>query len=271
MAPIMPLGKLPAVKDDRTFKMSALLRALLPPPETFNGDDGFAFPLKDEYTFGNDVWNNCVVAMKAHGILRMEGFEQKKQLPVKDSEVLADYWLEQGAKPYTRKFLCKTVPGWDSKPNRGLVMLDSLNYWRKTGIQIGSQTYKIYGYGALDPKDRIQVMNCICLLRGIYVGLQMPASAMEQWARAEPWTVMGGSRIEGGHAVYIPSYRLIPGLDTIGPVCCTWGEEQPMTWEFFEAYADEVFGILDNKDTWLGDNSPVDIPKLESLLSAITS
>jgi hypothetical protein len=43
-----------------------------------------------------------------------------------------------------------------------------------------------------------------------------------------------------------------------------------MTWNFFKKYCDEIYGVIDAKDKWLGDKSPLDILKLEAYLAEIT-
>jgi hypothetical protein len=42
----------------------------------------------------------------------------------------------------------------------------------------------------------------------------------------------------GGHAVPIVAY------DARGLICITWGELMRMTWQFWNAYCDEAYGLL---------------------------
>ena len=42
-----------------------------------------------------------------------------------------------------------------------------------------------------------------------------------------------------------------------------------MTWAFWEAYTDEAYGIVDDRNDWL-ENSPVDVEKLDAYLQEIT-
>ena len=43
-----------------------------------------------------------------------------------------------------------------------------------------------------------------------------------------------------------------------------------MTWDFFDARIDEAYGIVDNKNKWMQDTSPVDVVKFEGYLQKIT-
>jgi len=67
-----------------------------------------------------------------------------------------------------------------------------------------------------------------------------------------------------------PKPSRILGYDENGLVCMTWGERQHLTWEFWDTYVDEAYGIVDNKNDWIED-SPVDVNKLNSYLQKITA
>ncbi|MDD5412787.1 MAG: hypothetical protein PHF31_15520, partial [Methylobacter sp.] len=49
----------------------------------------------------------------------------------------------------------------------------------------------------------------------------------------------------------------------------TWGKKQEVSPEFLQTYGDEAYGVVDNRNTWLGDNSPVDVEKLDSYLKQL--
>ena len=55
-----------------------------------------------------------------------------------------------------------------------------------------------------------------------------------------------------------------------GVWCMTWGRKQFMTWDFWDARVDECYAIVDNKNDWMGDDSPVDVDKLDAYLEEIT-
>jgi hypothetical protein len=105
------------------------------------------------------------------------------------------------------------------------------------------------------------------LLNGAYIGIQVPQSAIDQFNAGQIWDVVpddGG--IVGGHCIYIVAFN------ATGPICVTWGQRQPMTWAFYDAYCDEAYGVVDNKDNWVdATKDPLDVAKLDGYLNEITS
>lgn len=241
----LKLGKLPVRKDPRTIKLSSILRALPPTPDTFDIDSQWP-DLRDNYMFLNDTYGDCVIAGRAHMTLRFERFEEGKIILISDDDVKGEYFSETG--------------GLDS----GLVMLNSLNKWRKNGWTAAGEPYWIHAYASVDYKNHNEVKQAIYLLNGVYLGFQVPQSAIDQFKNSQVWDVVpddGG--IQGGHCIYTLAYNS-------NLVAMTWGKRQPMTWAFWDKYVDEAYAIVDEKDTWLPD-SPVDIEKLDGYLSEITN
>lgn len=244
----LKLGKLPQKIDPRTFQFKKLLvSGNLPQlPDSYDVDSVFT-GFSDNNMFGNDQYGDCVMAGRGHMTLRFEDFEQKKLIPITTQEVLKEYFKESH--------------GQDS----GLVMLDSLNEWRKKGWKTAGKTYTIYAYAQMDIKNHNEVKYSVFLLRGAYTGFNVPKSAMDQFNAGQPWTVVAGSPIEGGHCVYIVGYN------PTGPVCVTWGRKQQMTWEFWDAYFDEAYAVVDNRDSWISaKNDPLNCKVLAQELQQIT-
>jgi len=245
------LGKLPARKDIRTLKLSNILKTeLLPPlPPVYDIDSslGKQFP---EQAFGNDIWGDCVIAGRANWTLRAEFLEQKEIVPITTGLCLNEYWKEQGGNCYF------------SHPDNGLVMLDSLNLWRQKGWKIKGKNYKIDAFAEINPMNHSLVEYAILLLSGGYIGFNVTDACLEQFKNGQVWDVVPNANIVAGHCVYIPTYN------DIGPVCITWGKRQQMTWNFWDAYVDESYGIVDKIDDWLGE-SPIDTVKLNGYLDAL--
>lgn len=225
----MMLGKLPARIDERTLKLSNILKEFPPVPEIYDIDNALGMNIPNPM-FANDRYGDCVIAGRAHQTLRFEAIEQKKILPITDQDVTAEYFIQSGG------------------ADNGLFLLESLKDWRNDGWPVTSkittrkilclpvktkvekQTYTIYAFGAVDWKNRDIVKACIYLLGGLYTGILLPMSAQNQ----DTWDVdngpdgMPGSW--GGHCVYIKSY------DSEGLTCITWGAKKKMTWGFLEKY-----------------------------------
>ena len=248
--PNRKLGKLKAKIDSRTFKFNNILDTTkLPPlPATYDVDTGYNATIT-QGMWGNDYWGDCVIAGRANFTLRCEYFEQKKVIGISEQECLNEYWSEQGGNATT-------------KPDNGLVMLDSINLWRTKGWTAAGNKYDIYAFSAIDWNNHDELKYATMLLSGAYVGIEFPSTAMAQFDNNQTWTVVDGATIEGGHAIYIVGYN------ATGPVCITWGRKQQMDWQFFDAYVDEAYAIVDNANTFTA-NSPVDIVKLTALLNNI--
>ncbi len=243
------LGKLPPRVDPRTFKLSNLLvKKNLPVlPDSYDVDTQFATNFSDNNMYANDQYGDCVIAGRAHMTLRFEAFEQILLIKISDKEVTDEYFKESG--------------GQDS----GLVMLDSLNEWRKSGWTAAGKSYNIYAYAQIDKFNHDELKYSVFLLRGAYTGFSVPQSAMDQFNAGQPWTVVSGSRILGGHCVFIKGYN------ATGPICVTWGRDQQMTWEFWDTYFDEAYGVVDAQDSWMDPaTDPLDCALLNSYLNDIT-
>ena len=246
---IFKLGKTAPRIDKRTIKLSSILKALPPIPTEYNFDSGLKFKIPLQM-FGNDKYGDCVIAGRANQTLRFEAFEQQRAIVVTTKDVTTEYLKESG--------------GLDS----GLVMLDSLNAWRK-GWKVAGQTYDIYAFASVNPKDLNEVKASIYLLGGLYIGLSLPLNAQDQINAGKPWDVTSGPKSKpgswGGHCVYIKQYSTLKKLIP----CMTWATIQPMTFAFFQRYCDEAYAIVDDQDKFI-KNSPVDVNKLNQYLREIT-
>lgn len=245
------LGKLEAQRDDRNLKLKRLLKPVLPPiPDAYDCDTGLnaSFPSRK---WGNDLWSCCVVAARANQTLRFEQFEQKRVLNILDSQILNEYWEEQGGNSKTR-------------PDNGLYALNSLKLWRSRGW-LTNRRYTIYAFAEVDRRDQDEVKAGIYLLNGLQGGLLLPKSAEKEFDSKAPWmTCTDAPGSWGGHMIYFV------GFSKVGPTCLTWGRKQLMSWDFFSKYCDEAYGVVDNRDKFLKD-SPVDVDRLDKFLKAVTA
>ena len=224
---VFKLGKAAARRDARNLRFRALLRAQ-PLPASYDFDTkhaGIPTPM-----FANDDKGDCVIAGRAHQTLRFEDIEQGSVLMITDKDVLTEYFRESG--------------GVDS----GLVVLDSLNRWRKTGWKVGKRSLKIQAFAEIDFKNKNELKQAIFADVGVGLGLELPKSAQQQIQTGQPWTATTGPAAKvgswGGHYVYVCGYT------PQGPVCVTWGRKQQITWPWLVKYCDEAYAIFDAKDTF---------------------
>ena len=232
------LGRLPTKHDKRNIQFADILLKPLKIPLDYDFDEKNPVPTP---MFANDRFGDCVLAGRSHQTLRFELLEQKQLISISDKDVINEYFKETG--------------GADD----GLVVLNSLNLWRKIGWKINRKTYKIKAYSQITPKDQELVRQAIYLNIGVGLGISFPASAMTQFIKGQVWDVVNRTTIEGGH------YVLCTGYNQVGPVCVTWGRKQQMTWAFWNKYAQECYTIIDARNT-VGLN----MNKLEELLEKVT-
>jgi hypothetical protein len=241
------LGKLPVKIDSRNLKFRSILPVELPPapPEydvDFDNQDIWPLPLP---TWSNLTYGDCVLAARANMTLRLERLEQGGLIPLTEKEVVDEYFRESG--------------GVDS----GLYILDSLKSWRTEGWIAGGQRLNIFAFAEIDHRDHEQVKHGVHLLSGLIAGVSLPKSAIDQIDRNEIWDIIDGpDEIAGGHAVYVIAYT------RTGPTLLTWGKRQPCTWAWFDRYCEELYGIVDDRDSFMKD-SPLNIEMLDAILKQI--
>jgi len=280
----------PGLKDDgrplidlRTIPLRAILRLKELPPLPTEWDAHAAVGgVQDNFMFGNDEYGCCVKSAFAHEILTLEKFEQGVLIDIARQEVIDEYLRESG--------------GADS----GLYLTYAMKDWRSHGMQFGDKTYTIYSYAGVEPKDHVAIKYSIYLLRGLIFGMQVWETDMEQFRNNEPWHLTGNNgSLLGGHGVYgfkyndsdsvkfvdrgivIPlsqniGHAALPGMSKLltwsdnGLTCMTWGEEQFGDWDFFDARITQIFAVVDNRNKWQGDDSPVNVDLMDSYLREIT-
>jgi hypothetical protein len=213
------LGKLPAVFDRRTLKLSNYLDLPKLPPLPAEGSDWFkkvsAFNMA-----GNDDYGDCVMAGgPAHMKQVWTANAGRREVITPDKQVIAAY--------------LKLTGGLDT----GLNLLEMLKAWRTTGF-FGS---KIGAFVSINPKKAIQLQYTNWIFGGVLMGLMLPKSIEGQ----KIWEVPPGGPVGdgepgslGGHCVNMGV--AIPYLYCVG----TWGMKQPMALTFPTVYADEAYGMI---------------------------
>lgn len=220
------LGKRRAVTDLRTLKLtrySTLSLSQIP----YGAD--WSSKVNTWPMMLNDRIGDCTIAAAGHMIEQWTTYTDAGFAPT-DQQILAAYEAVSGYQP-----------GQPSSDN-GAVMIDVLNYWRKTGI--GAHT--IAGYVGLNPVLQTEVRAAAYLFGNVYLGIQLPMSAQTQTVWQVPAQGPNGSGAPGswgGHCVPVVQFDL-HGLTVV-----TWGTLQRMSWQFLRTYCDEAYGVL-SKD-WI--------------------
>ncbi|MDI5965710.1 hypothetical protein [Streptantibioticus silvisoli] len=241
-------GRLPAQPGRPHLKFSHALGAETPaPPATADW-------LSEVTSWGmylNDQLGDCTCAGVAHKRIGDLADAKNPAAAITDDDVLHLY-----------EAVGHYVPG---KPNtdQGAVCQDVLEYWQKTGFD----GEKIVAFAKVDISNVTEVRQAIAAFGQIYCGFNFPDSAMNQFDNGQPWDVVKGAQIEGGHCVTVGAY------DSTGFTCVTWGATQKLTLAFWKKYFDEAWVIItpDFVNTQSGvDNAGLDLYALGEDYAALT-
>lgn len=194
------------------LKLAHFLTGALPPvPATVD----YLSKVTDWPMYGNDRYGDCVFAMIGHTIEAATTYGQGTTVKVTDTDVLKGYSDVTGFDPD------------DPSTDQGTVIQDALDYWRKTGIG----GHKILAFAQVDHTNMAEVDAALYLFGHIQVGINFPASAMDQFNNGQPWDVVRRSPIEGGHAIDMGSKNEV----------VTWAQRQQFTPAFWNTYVEEAW------------------------------
>ena len=199
----------------------------------------------------NDQIGDCTCAAAGHMIEAWSRYGAGTTVEVTDQDVLTAYEAVGGY-----------VPG-DPATDQGAVMQDVLGYWRKTGIG----GHRILAFAQVDVTNFAEVYAALYLFGTVYIGVNFPASAMQQFDAGQPWSVVaddGG--IIGGHAVNLGQ------RDGTGLKVVTWGRVQDLDQAWFGRYCEEAWIVCDQEWITATGGSPegLDVAALNAAFTEIT-
>lgn len=231
----MKLGKKPARQGAMKFKLANYidLSALPKPPKTF-GHEGLIG--SDWSMLGNDQYGDCVWAGAAHETM-LWNKTAGRTVTFDDKAVLSDYSAVTHFNPS------------DPNSDQGTDMVEAASYRRKTGIaDAQGNRHQVAAYLSIKPGSLTEHYIAMYLFGAVGIGIEFPASAMDQFNKGKNWSVVSGSRVEGGH--YIPLVAKRTNLE-----CVTWGKIQKMTLGFFRKYNDESVAYV-SEEALTNNKSP---------------
>jgi hypothetical protein len=175
----------------------------------------------------NDQIGDCTEACKAHIIQAWSTYGLGAEKTVTNNKVLSWYERDGGY-----------VPG-DPSTDNGCVIQDVLANWQQNDASVCPVTE----YAEL--KNFYVTSNlkeALYLFGTVYLGINVPQSAMDQFNAGEPWTYVGDNKIIGGHAIPLQEVYE-PGVNDMFTVV-TWGQTQRMSQSFVHNYVEEAWVIL---------------------------
>jgi hypothetical protein len=219
----MKLGKKDAKFNTRALHMYRYVDKLYVPPAYADHTYG----ISNWGMMMNDTLGDCTIAACGHALQIFTGGNINEP----------DATIES----YYSKW-CGYVPGNPNTDNGG-VELDVLNDWKSQTLD----GHVLEGFVQPQPQNLAHVMHSIAEFGGVYIGFQVPQSAMDQFNAGQIWDVVANDGgIVGGHAVFCPAYHTFDPTHnretTITAI--TWGQKQKMTVAFWEKYCDESHTLL---------------------------
>ena len=235
-------GKLAPARAAHLGSLNDYLKAPLPtPPSSFDYGDkvkkGFPMAL-------NDTYGDCTIA----GVIHL--------LQIWYAEV--GYTFEYPGDDDVRETYFRLTGGEDT----GLVMQDVLKVWQREGL-FGC---KIIGYAPIEIRDTKTMAAATYAFGGVYLGVELPENAEQQFELGQPWHIEGGySPPVGGHCI------VGSGANRLGMDDLTWGAEDAFTWQWWTYYGSECWAVIpeifDKKGH--GPLEDVDITSLETDLRTV--
>jgi hypothetical protein len=240
------LGKLDPQRSDNLSDITAYMGKILP-----------AGPPSVDYTVGvanwemalNDQYGDCTIATVTH---------------------MDKAWSHQTNEAYSYpgdQDIQNTYFGLSGGQDSGLVEADVLSAWKNTGL-FGR---KIVGYAPVNIRDIRTMKSALHLFGGLYVGVQVPAIAQNQFEQGKEWNPTGNPvvdrNIEGGHAIPLLGYFY--ENNNLHFKCITWGAVQVLTGQWWKMYADEAWAIIPAEYMDAAASMGINIQSLEADLPLV--
>ena len=225
-APVVPVlrkkGKKPARPGAVKLSFANIFKAsALPTPPAVFGHQALVTDWGD---LGNTQWGDCVWAGAGHEHELWTRAGGDAPASFTDAATLSDYAAVTGF-------------AFTDATDNGTDVADAAAYRRKTGIvDAAGQRHLITAYMTLQVGNWDEMMQAAYLFGAVGIGISFPDSADTQFENGQPWDVVAGAQIDGGH--YIPVVGRAPSGNAL---IVSWGKVIEMTRAFYEKYNDETY------------------------------
>lgn len=218
------LGKLPPKHNTKTLRFAKYLTGNLPVPAEKVYRE-YKTPPEAVQMFGNDTIGDCTCAGAANMLILASCHTGTVVIPTLD-EVIALYSSVSGYDPSS------------GENDNGASMTDVLEKLRTVGLH----GHKILAWAKIDHTNLVHRKLACQMFGGTYTGVNLPASAQSQFPN--PWEVMPGNAIEGGHCI------IRPGYGSEGDDYVTWANwEQKASAAWSKMYVEEEYCLI--TEDWL--------------------
>lgn len=231
-------GKLPAARPFGLRTLAVYASGPLPDPPASVDVPAAPYPID-----GNDRFGCCVMAGAAHLVAAWDKETDERDRVPDEQQVVETYFYLTG--------------GADS----GLVESSVLELWRSVGL-FGET---IAAYAPVDHASLLDIHQAVAFYGGSMLGIQCPASAQQQFAHHEPWTVVPGAQVVGGHCIVALGYT------PQGLLCATWGGIAEVTYPFLARYLDEAWAIIPHQFVEVGKGPELDLEALKADLDRLAA
>jgi hypothetical protein len=204
------------------------------------------FPVKiyrQDYTdftapmYLNDQLGDCTCAGIGHMFGCWTKYAQSAELIFPDTVIETLY--EQAA---------GYVPG-NPSTDKGATLQQILDFVQKNGLE----GHTIDAFAQLRNLDTAGMSTALKLYGSVYVAVSLPQSAEDQFNYSEPWTVMPGSPILGGHCITMQGFD--GGLNSYR--WCTWGKpDQASSIGWWQHYGMEAWAVYSKDFMRSGGTAP---------------
>ena len=225
------LGRTPRGRDPKVCHYSSLMagRPLPPPPTALDYSHGMPSNIG---MMLNDELGCCTCAAPGHAVQVWSFNSHGKMLTPTDQEILTLYEQTCGYDP-------NAGPPGQNPTDQGGNMQAVQNYLMKNGIPLpGGGTTEVLLWVEADVRNKTDIMRVIDECGVCNIGFNVPAYLMDS-APPPVWTLQPGddNSIIGGHDV------ILVGYDQHNVKLASWGAWYRMSWDFFEKFTDEAYGI----------------------------
>ena len=204
------------------------------PPFVDRESEGAKWPM-----YKNDAIGDCTVAAILHAISSMTAFSGV----VTGGAMFTD---EEAVKIYS------AVSGYDpatGENDNGATLADVCRYMVQTGAtDLYGNVHKLAAWAEVSGYTNLRLLKRILNAFGtVYLAIDCPYSALDQFDAGKPWTYDPSSQIDGGHAIPL-QYSAVNTGTFDDETIITWGAEQKMSEAFARNYLVEAVAVVSADD-----------------------